>query len=165
VKDASRVRMKASRACMKKPGGAGLFFWIPAFAGMTQRADAGLDPACAGMTLRALPAEQGHLLLLLRLVLPMARSLWALLFWLLTLAPLLPASARLMLPLFAWPRLPRLPLLPLLLLPPAFPAEEEDFEDAIACSLVVRPAHRARGRALTLGAKPRSSVGVQQPDL
>jgi hypothetical protein len=52
-----------------------------------------------------------------------------LLFWLLTLAPLLPASARLMLPVLACPRLPRLPLLPPLLLP-----EEDDFDDAIACS-------------------------------
>jgi hypothetical protein len=104
------------------------------------------------------PAAPPYLLLLPLLALrPIERSLWARLFWLLARAPLLPASLRLMAPLLAWPRLPRLLALPLLLVPPG----EEDFEDAIACSLWCGRPHRAAGRGFTVGGVPLAYVGCR----
>jgi len=79
---------------------------------------------------------------LLRLLLPLARSLWARLFWVLAFPPLLAAWARLLLPLLE---------------------EDEDFElrDAIDISFrnVVRPAQGARSHRLTLGVPAAVSVG------
>jgi hypothetical protein len=79
---------------------------------------------------------------LLALVLPLARSLWARLFCVLALPPLLAACARL--------PLPRL-------------EEDDDLEVRgaidISCSDVVRPAHHARDHTVTLGAAPWLSVG------
>jgi hypothetical protein len=79
---------------------------------------------------------------LLRLLLPLARSLWARLFCVLAFPPLLAAWARLLLPLLE---------------------EDEDLElrDAIDVSFryVVRPAHHARSHSVTLGGPAALSVG------
>ena len=120
-----------------------------------RRAAATKNPA----RVRVLAGQSDDYLALLRLPLPDARSPWARPFWLLALAPLPPALARAVLPLFAWPRLPRLPALPLLRLPP-----EEDFEDAIAVSL--EPAAAPRGnRAATVGRSPTCLVGAREARL
>ena len=78
------------------------------------------------------------LLRLLELVLPLARSLWASLFWLLALAPLLAASER-----------------------PLLPGEDLEVRDAIEMLLDSdsRPAQAAPNHRLTLGADDRFSVG------
>jgi hypothetical protein len=80
------------------------------------------------LLLREEPFSPDGLPRLLALLLPVARSLWAWLFWVLALPPLLAAEAR---PLLLPPRL----------------EEDDDFgiRDAIDISLdhVVRPAHRA----------------------